>query len=205
MLGLRVILFLFLILFGIVSGFATCAAWRFDEVAAGVRPLDPRNFPNLTAVTVGTGGAYENPGRRGPATAIANGRDVILVDAGRSVADALRAAELPVYQPEMILLTSLLPENTVGLDDLLFTSWLAERKTPLRLVGPPGTKALADHLRLAHAAGLQSMANGLGILGLGLMRRRRARCAATGQAVTDCPNRCSYLPAGCGQLRGRTS
>jgi len=163
MLDLRLVLFLFLVLFGIASWSATCAAWRFDEVAAGVRPQDPRNFPNLTAVIVGTGGAYENPARRGPATAIAHGRDVILVDAGRSVADALRAAELPVYQPDVILLTSLLPENTVGLDDLLFASWLSERQTPLRLVGPPGTKALARHLHLAHSAGLQSMASGLGI------------------------------------------
>ncbi len=163
MLGLRVVLFLFLILFGIVSWSATCAAWRFDEVAAGVRPLEPLHFPRLTAVTVGTGGAYENPARRGPATAIAKGRDVLLVDAGRSVAGALRAAEFPVYQPDLILLTSLLPENTVGLDDLLFTSWLSERETPLRLVGPPGTKALANHLLLAHSVGLQAMATGLGM------------------------------------------
>ena len=163
MIGVRVALFLLLILFGIVSWIATCAAWRFDEVAAGVRPLDPRGFPNLTAITVGTGGAYENPARRGPSTAIAKGRDVILVDAGRSVADALRGAQIPVTQPDLILLTSLLPENTVGLDDLLFTSWLRERETPLRLVGPPGTRALADHLRLAHAAGLESMAAGLGL------------------------------------------
>jgi ribonuclease BN (tRNA processing enzyme) len=163
MIGIRVALFLFLILFGIVSWSATCAAWRFDEVAAGVRPLVPREFRVLTAINVGTGGAYENPARLGPSTAIAKGRDVILVDAGRAVADALRGAQLPVYQPDLILLTSLLPENTVGLDDLLFTSWLSDRKTPLRLVGPPGTAVLANHLLLAHRAGLESMAEGLGI------------------------------------------
>ena len=163
MIDLRAFLFLVLILFGIASWGATCAAWRFDEVAAGVRPLDPRQFGQLTAITVGTGGAYENPQRRGPSTVVAQGRSILLVDVGRSVADALRGAAIPVSQPDLILLSSLLPENTVGLDDLLFTSWLNDRATPLMLVGPPGTRELAAGIRQAHAAGLASMAQGLGI------------------------------------------
>ena len=43
----------------------TCAAWRFDQVAEGVKPLEPRDFARLTLLTLGTGGAYENPARRG--------------------------------------------------------------------------------------------------------------------------------------------
>ena len=45
-------------------------------------------------VTVGTGGAYENPNRLGPSIAAALGGEVVLVDAGRSVAEGLRAARL---------------------------------------------------------------------------------------------------------------
>lgn len=139
----------------------TCAAWRFDEVAKGVVPLEPRDFPSLTLLTLGTGGAYENPARRGPATAVALGRRVVLVDAGRGVAESLRAAKLPVAQPDLLLLTHLLPENTVGLDDLLLTGWLGGRTTPLRVIGPPGTRALVEGLAAGHAGAIAALGSAL--------------------------------------------
>jgi ribonuclease Z len=132
----------------------TCAAYRLDGVAAGVRPLDPRRFETLTLVTVGTGGAWENPRRLGPALAIGHGDRVALVDAGRGSAEALRAAEVPLSQPGGVYLTSLLPENTLGLDDLLLNGWLGGRETPLRLTGPPGTARLAAGIEAAHADGI---------------------------------------------------
>ena len=141
----------------------TCAAWRFDEVAEGVLPLEPRDFPRLTLLTLGTGGAYENPARRGPATAVALGGRVLLVDAGRGVAESLRAAKLPVAQPDTLLLTHLLPENTVGLDDLLLTGWLEGRATPLRVIGPPGTRALVEHLAAAHADAVAALGSALAL------------------------------------------
>jgi hypothetical protein len=98
----------------------TCGAWQYDQVLAGIAPLEPRRFNRLTLITIGTGGAAENPRRNGPCTAIGWGSRVVLVDAGRGVAEALRAAEIPASQPDTIFLTSLLPESTVGLDDLLF-------------------------------------------------------------------------------------
>ncbi len=135
----------------------TCAAWRFDRVAAGVVPLDPREFAGLTLVTLGTGGAHADHNRRGPAIAVAAGREVVLVDAGRGVAESLRAARIPVSQPFGVVLTSLLPENTVGLDDLLAESWLAERSEPLQLFGPPGTAALARNLEAALRPGADAL------------------------------------------------
>jgi ribonuclease BN (tRNA processing enzyme) len=147
----------------IASWALTCAAWRFDRVAAGVLPLEPRDFPRLTLLTLGTGGAYENPARRGPATAIALGSRVWLVDAGRAVAESLRAAKLPVAQPERVLLTNLLPENTVGLDDLLLTGWLDGRAAPLRVIGPPGTRTLLAGLAAAHAGAVAALGEALGL------------------------------------------
>jgi ribonuclease Z len=85
------------------------------------------------------------------------------VDAGRGVAEGLRAVEIPVSQPDTIFLTNLLPENVVGLDDLLHAAWLDSRREALRLIGPPGTRALAEGLRGAHHRGLQGAATGLGL------------------------------------------
>ena len=132
----------------------TCSAWQYDRILAGIAPLEPRRFDRLTLITIGTGGASENPRRRGPCTAVGWGSRVVLVDAGRGVAEALRAAEIPASQPDTVFLTSLLPESTVGLDDLLFASWLGERRQPLRLIGPVGTRKLAEALVAGHGRGI---------------------------------------------------
>jgi ribonuclease Z len=148
---------------GVASWALTCAAWRFDRVAEGVLPLEPREFARLTLITLGTGGAYENPARRGPAIALALGRRVVLVDAGRAVAESLRAAKIPVSQPDTVWITHLLPENTVGLDDLLLTGWLDGRSAPLRVIGPPGTRALLAGLAAGHARAVAALAGALGL------------------------------------------
>ena len=175
----------------------TCAAWRFDQVAEGVKPLEPRDFPRLTLLTLGTGGAYENPARRGPATAVALGRRVLLVDAGRGVAESLRAAKLPVAQPDTLLLTHLLPENTVGLDDLLLTGWLEGRTAPLRVIGPPGTRALVDGLAAAHAGAIAALGAALGLAAGGRRGRRRSRSRMAGARSQGALSlRAAALPGG---------
>lgn len=158
MIQLRVVA-LFAVFAVVVASWAlTCAAWQADRVVAGVAPLDPRHFDAFTLVTVGTGGAHANPRRLGPATAVARGGRVVLVDAGRGVAEALRLAKIPAQQPDSVYLTNLLPENTAGLDDLLASGWLDGRSRPLRVVGPPGTRALATALEAAHASGIEARA-----------------------------------------------
>jgi len=140
----------FIIAFSITGWILLWTGKSTFELADQVRYLEPRSFEELTLITVGSGGTTENPTRRGPALAIGHANEVLLVDAGRAVAEGLRNAEIPVQQPQTVYLTSLLAENTVGIDDLLLTGWRAPRTTPLRLVGPPGTRELARGLLAAH-------------------------------------------------------
>lgn len=125
---------------------------HFEKVAAGVAALPPAEFERLTLLALGTGGTFENHWRRGPALAVGLGNDVVLVDAGRGVAEALRAAAVPMEQPRVLLLSSLAAENVLGLDDLWLTGWLRGREAPLVVWGPPGTQALVDGLARALAA-----------------------------------------------------
>jgi len=125
---------------------------HFEKVAAGVAALPPAEFERLTLVALGTGGTFENHWRRGPALAVGLEDDVVLIDAGRGVAEALRAAAVPVEQPRVLLLSSLGAENVLGLDDLWLTGWLRGREGPLVIYGPPGTQALVDGLVRALAA-----------------------------------------------------
>jgi ribonuclease Z len=146
-----------------VAWVLTCGAWKLEQEVERVGPIDTRDYARLTVITVGTGDRHENPARRGPATAIGLGERVVLVDAGRSLADALRLAQIPVQQPDTVYLTSLLPENVVGLDDLLLVGWINGRESPLRVVGPQGTRALTDALSAAHRSGIEARAGGMGI------------------------------------------
>ncbi|HIF98501.1 MAG TPA: hypothetical protein EYQ54_16000 [Myxococcales bacterium] len=146
---------------------AAFVIWRAAELGALVGPLEERHYPTLTVVAVGTGSGYENPERLGPITALAWGNNIILVDVGRGAAEALRHALIPVNQPQVILLTNLLPLNTLGLDDLLFTGWLEDRDEPLRLLGPPGTLALVEGLLAAYAQGADALGRALPLSSLG--------------------------------------
>lgn len=137
--------------------------WRAAEMAEIVAPIDVADYDGLSVVTVGTGSAFENPERGGPATVVGLGHTVVLVDAGRGVAEGLRVAQVPLEQPVMVVLTNLLPANTMGLDDLLFTGWLAYRETPLKVVGPKGTRTLVEGLEAAHAAGRDALGSALGL------------------------------------------
>jgi len=149
----------FVVLAGIVAGMwgLSFVSKRFEHAASRVEVLEPHEFTKLTLVTVGTGGSFANPARLGPALAVGLGRELVLVDAGRGVVEALRQAGLPASQVQRVLLTSLTAENTVGLDDLWLTGWLGPREQPLQVVGPPGTRALVEGLRSAHAAAARAL------------------------------------------------
>jgi len=156
--NLRVVGLFLVIGVALFSWLMTFGAWQYQKVAEGVVPIETRRFERPTLIAVGTGGAYENPARGGPATAVAQGERIVLVDAGRRVAEGLRHATISVAQPTAVYLTNLLPENVEGLDDLLLTGWLEGRTEPLRLLGPPGTAALAAGLLAAHAQGIAARA-----------------------------------------------
>lgn len=153
------LVFLILVLAWVGAG----VLWRAAEMAEIVAPIYVADYEELTVVTVGTGSAFENPERGGPATVIGLGRTVVLVDAGRGVAEGLRVAQVPLEQPSLVVLTNLLPANTMGLDDLLLTGWLAHRETPVKVVGPRGTRALIEGLEAAHAAGRDALGKALGL------------------------------------------
>lgn len=146
-----------------VGWVGACVMLRAAEVGELVMPLEDREFDSLEVVTVGTGGPYENSERLGPTTAIGWDSHVLLVDAGRGTAEALRRSGIPVSQPRTVLLTNLLPYNTMGLDDLIFTGWLVGREKPVQLIGPPGTRVFAENLLAAHRAGSTAHGQSLGL------------------------------------------
>ena len=147
---------------------ASCVIWRTAEMGGLVGPLEPRHFEELTVISVGSGSPYENPERLGPSTGIAWQQTVALVDVGRGVAEGLRLSKIPVSQPSHVFLTSLMPENVMGLDDLLFTGWRQDRATAVRVIGPPGTRAFVAGLVEAYAQSRVALGAALGLPDAGI-------------------------------------
>jgi ribonuclease BN (tRNA processing enzyme) len=131
----------------------------------------PAQAPPHTAtrlVILGTGTPNADPDRSGPAVAVVRGATAYLVDAGpgivRRAAAAAKRHTIEALEPSrlrILFLTHLHSDHTLGLPDLILSSWVLERRAPLVVYGPPGTKAMVEHLLAAYAADIRNRLDGL--------------------------------------------
>ena len=99
---------------------------------------------------LGTGSPVVDPNRAGPSTlvAISSGQgqgQSFLVDCGRGV--LMRAAAVGVGAANLtaLLLTHLHSDHITDLSDVITTRWVSTFvRTPLPIIGPPGTKAVVE-------------------------------------------------------------
>jgi len=122
--------------------------------------------PDTTViVTLGTGTPRPLPDVMGPATAVVVGQRVFLFDAGEGVERRLAAAHLPINGVTALFVTHLHSDHVLGLADLVFTSWNSGRDQPFSVFGPPGTKAMLDHLYEAFAVDIKEREFDYGVAG----------------------------------------
>lgn len=113
--------------------------------------------PRTRVVMLGTGTPNADPDRSGPAVAIVVDDRAYLVDAGPGVVRRAAAAArdgipaLGAARLDLVFLTHLHSDHTVGLPDLIFTPWVLERPGPLHVFGPRGVREMTDHLVAAFA------------------------------------------------------
>lgn len=123
-------------------------------------------MPPTQVVILGTGTPNVDPDRSGPAVAIVVNGSAYLVDAGRGVVgQADRAARqgiaaLQARKLAIVFLTHLHSDHTAGLADLMLTPWVLERRSPLAVFGPPGTRDMTSHLLQAYEADRRNRLDG---------------------------------------------
>jgi ribonuclease BN (tRNA processing enzyme) len=116
---------------------------------------------STVVVLLGTGMPRPDPEASGPATAVVVGQRVFLVDAGPGVERRLAGAHLPIDGVTALFVTHLHSDHTLGYPDLIFTSWVMGRKTPLAAYGPHGLRAMTEHILAAWAEDIDVRTNGL--------------------------------------------
>lgn len=116
---------------------------------------------STTVILVGTGFPRPDPAAAGPATAVVVGTRVFLFDAGPGIQRALAAAKLPINGVTALFVTHLHSDHTLGLPDLILDSWVMGRHTPLEAYGPPGLRAMTDHILAAWAEDVRVRIDGL--------------------------------------------
>lgn len=112
-------------------------------------------------ILLGTGTPYPDPNASGPATAVVVGKRVFLFDAGANVMRRMNAAGLPISGPEAVFITHLHSDHTLGYPDLILTSWMMRRVSPLPIYGPRGLTRMTRHLLAAYAEDIRVRTYGL--------------------------------------------
>jgi ribonuclease BN (tRNA processing enzyme) len=136
------------------------AAWLAATVFASA--ASHRSPPESTIIVLlGTGTPRPNVEASGPATAIVVGTRTFLFDAGSGVERQLSAAHLPINGVTALFVTHLHSDHTLGLPDLIFTSWVMGRTSALAMYGPHGLRAMTDHITAAWSEDIAIRTNGL--------------------------------------------
>lgn len=142
-----------------------CGVLALLTCAAAATPLRAQRAPADTTIVIllGTGMPFPDPAAQGPATAVTVGTRLFLFDAGPGVMRQMTAARLPIRGGPVtaVFLTHLHTDHTLGLPDLVFTSWVMGRRRPLAVTGPPGTRAMLDHILAAWSEDIEVRTRGL--------------------------------------------
>jgi len=109
----------------------------------------------MSVTLLGTGVPTPAVDRFQAATLIEAGDRKLLIDAGRGVSIRLWQLGIPQREIDAVFLTHFHSDHINGLGDLWATGWLpsqyGQRRSPLRLVGPTGTREIAAGIEQTYA------------------------------------------------------
>ena len=108
------------------------------------------SYAEVMRVTIlGSGTPRPDIHRFSQSILIESNGEKLLFDSGRGVTIRLNQANIGLGSINKVFLTHLHSDHIIGLPDLIMTGWIYQRKQPLYIYGPQGSKNLVKHLLLA--------------------------------------------------------
>jgi ribonuclease BN (tRNA processing enzyme) len=148
-----------------------CALGAGNTAEASTDPQAPATTEASTSgtkvVVLGTGNPSADPERWGPAVAIIVNDRAYLVDCGPGIVRRAAAAEkkgfaaLKAKELNIVFITHLHSDHTLGYPDLIFSPWVLGRMNPLEAYGPHGLKHMTSHIEKAWSEDVQVRRRGL--------------------------------------------
>lgn len=127
--------------------------WLYAKLAAHVvaRPAPVAKDGELAVLLCGTDAPLPDPHRAGACTLIAAGQDLYVVDAGLGSVRNLLTWHVPLARVKGVLLTHFHSDHIGELGELRLQTWVAGRRTPLKVYGPPGVEDVVKGFNEAYA------------------------------------------------------
>ncbi|MFA7677460.1 MAG: MBL fold metallo-hydrolase [Candidatus Omnitrophota bacterium] len=122
--------------------------------AQSVKEYKPSSITKV--IILGSGSPDPDPHRMGPCVAIVVNDKAYIVDAGVNCVRQAAAlsqeygGSIEALNPEnldIVFITHLHSDHTLGLPDLMNTSWVVGRNVPLRVYGPEGLKEMCKDIQ----------------------------------------------------------
>jgi ribonuclease Z len=116
--------------------------------------MEKKSQKGIKVTLLGTGAPPPVMNRFGPSTLVEAGGEKFIFDAGRGAMQRLFQLKIPFAEVTGLFLTHHHSDHVVGIPDLWLTGWIGrpwgQRKVPLRIWGPVGTKEMMSHLVKAY-------------------------------------------------------
>jgi ribonuclease Z len=105
----------------------------------------------LSVLLCGTGTPLPNPGHAGPCALIAAGDDLYIVDSGSTSTRNLLMWQVPLANVKGVFLTHFHSDHIAELGELRLQTWVAGRRAPLKVYGPPGVEDVVEGFNRAYS------------------------------------------------------
>lgn len=128
--------------------------WLYRKMAAHMVATQPEPLAKpdeLSVLLCGTNAPLPDPHRAGACTVIAAGDNLYVVDAGLSSVANLLTWRVPLGQVKGVLLTHFHSDHIAELGELRLQTWVAGRRAPLKVYGPPGVEDVVGGFNKAYS------------------------------------------------------
>lgn len=128
--------------------------WAYTKIAMrmAARPVPIlAKSGELSVLLCGTNAPLPDPHRAGACTLIAAGDDLYVVDAGLGSVRNLVMWRVPLAHVKGVFLTHFHSDHIAELGELRLQTWVAGRRTPLKVYGPPGVEDVVAGFNRAYS------------------------------------------------------
>jgi ribonuclease Z len=154
--AIAVAIFLLALIVGtwVATRFVSVDLWLYRVAAnhfVGRASVELAQPGELSVLLCGTDAPLPDPHRAGACDVVAAGNDLYVVDSGLGSVSNLLTWRVPLQNVKGVLLTHFHSDHVAELGELRLQTWVAGRRSPLKVYGPPGVEDVVAGFNKAYS------------------------------------------------------